>query len=100
MVHKQQHKDQANCLVFPCTQCGQCCRHVHLSAQTHHLDSGNGICVHLDRHTNLCEIYDERPDFCRVEVMYQKHYQYQISWSAFVKANLEVCEKLINNKPN
>lgn len=50
--------------------CGLKCRLVTLYPQYKHLDRGDGICVHLDTETNLCEIYDIRPTQCKREDTY------------------------------
>lgn len=79
---------------FPCTACGLCCRHVHLSEQTAYLDKGGGVCRHLDTNTNLCIIYNNRPLVCRVEDYYKAYLERDIEWDNFVALNLEICKKL------
>lgn len=51
---------------FPCNKCGLCCRRV---SGIQELNRGDGTCRHLDEKTNLCTIYDQRPDMCRVDLM-------------------------------
>lgn len=80
--------------VFPCTQCGACCRHVDLSELTAFLNRGDGVCRHHDVDTHLCTIYDQRPNICRVDEYYQQHLKEQITWSDFVELNLIACKKL------
>lgn len=58
--------------IFPCSKCGECCRHINLIPQLSEFDRGDGICIHLSG--NLCDIYEQRPEICRVDVMYQKYY--------------------------
>ena len=84
---------------FPCTACGQCCRHVNRSSQTAYLSRGDGICVYLDEKANLCSIYEHRPLICQVEKYYQTYLQKEISWEAFVNINLELCQKMQKNSP-
>ncbi|MGC8122008.1 YkgJ family cysteine cluster protein [Marinobacter sp. VGCF2001] len=79
---------------FPCTQCGKCCKNVHLSDLTSWLDRGDGVCRNLDTVTNLCKIYQTRPDICRIEKQYFIHYAEDYTWEEFKKLNLEVCEIL------
>lgn len=79
---------------FPCNSCGKCCSNVHLSDMTKYLDKGDGTCRNLDETTNLCLIYDDRPDICRVELQYRKNYETLYSWDDFVTLNLKVCESL------
>jgi Fe-S-cluster containining protein len=81
---------------FPCTQCGLCCRNVHLAEQTQHLDRGDGACRHYSDANKHCLIYDSRPDICRVDQQYQMHYADRYSWASFVEVNIEVCRVLQN----
>ncbi|WP_318445132.1 YkgJ family cysteine cluster protein [Photobacterium leiognathi] len=79
---------------FPCNGCGKCCANVHLSEQTQELDRGDGICIHLDTVSKQCQIYEERPDICRVALQFERHYATQFSWNEFVSLNLTICEQL------
>lgn len=79
---------------FPCDQCGACCKQVNLSEATSALDRGDGICKHLNTKTNLCTVYHDRPDICRIDSQYHLHYASQYSWDIFVKLNLDACEAL------
>lgn len=79
---------------FPCTQCGACCKSVHLSPATAWLGRGDGVCRHFDEEGKLCSIYDRRPDVCNVKVMFQRHYEPTVTWTAFVAANLLACTEL------
>ena len=58
--------------------CGACCWSGGRDVESHCLDEesirlfrsmveSNGWCSHLDRRTRLCTIYDQRPDFCKIE---------------------------------
>lgn len=78
--------------IFPCSKCGECCRHINLIPQLSEFDRGDGICIHLSG--NLCDIYEQRPEICRVDVMYQKYYSEQYSRDTFYRLNMEVCAKL------
>lgn len=51
---------------FDCRKCGACCRLVGSNELTRGLDRGDGACRYLQP-DNLCSIYDERPDICRVD---------------------------------
>lgn len=79
---------------FPCTQCGLCCQNVHLVAEIHFLDRGDGTCRHYDAPSKGCGIYADRPDICRVDRQYRLHYARQYSWDDFVLVNLAVCNSL------
>ena len=79
---------------FPCTRCGLCCQHVHLSDETRFLDRGDGTCRHYDAASKSCSIYEERPDVCRVDRMYALRYAQKHTWGEFVALNLQVCSAL------
>jgi len=49
---------------WECEKCGDCCRYVRLVSKD--LDRGDGTCKHLND-DNLCSIYYERPEICRVK---------------------------------
>ena len=82
---------------FPCTQCGACCRQVHLSPETAFLDRGDNVCQYFDEVTNLCDIYEYRPMVCRVEEYYQKYLSNQFEWQEFIDINLKICKELEDN---
>ncbi|WP_409033976.1 YkgJ family cysteine cluster protein [Pseudomonas sp. JUb42] len=79
---------------FPCNQCGQCCRNVHLAEQTRFLDRGDGVCRHFSEDSKHCTIYVDRPDICRVDRQYRMHYAERYAWDEFVELNLQVCQVL------
>jgi hypothetical protein len=83
--------------LFPCNQCGACCKSIRLSEETIYLDRGDGTCRHFDNAQNTCTIYENRPDICNVHVMYEQRYQQQFSWSEFTKLNQLACEALLKN---
>lgn len=78
--------------VFPCTKCGECCRHIDRVPQLAQFDPGNGICIHLVG--NLCDIYEDRPEICSVSQMYRRYYSTQFSISEFYKLNEEACREI------
>lgn len=79
---------------FPCTQCGLCCQNVYLAEATRFLDRGDGTCMHYAEAERACSIYEQRPDICRVDRMYELHYAHRYTWTTFVRLNIEVCKKL------
>lgn len=81
---------------FPCTQCGACCRHVHLADETKFLDRGDGICHHYDIDSKLCSIYETRPLICQVEKQFQLNYQDRFKWNEFIEINQAACRLLEN----
>lgn len=80
-------------MVFPCSQCGACCRKVGNSHLTRLLDRGDGVCRHLDTKTELCLIYEDRPSICRVDESYLMFSQ-QMSLEQYYAANIAVCNTL------
>lgn len=62
-----------------------------MSLLTSELDRGDGVCVHLDLESNLCQIYEDRPDICRIDLQYQKYFADRYDWESFVAINLRVC---------
>jgi Fe-S-cluster containining protein len=79
--------------MFPCTKCGLCCRNIDTIHELKDFDKGNGICIHLTE-DNLCNIYDERPDICNVEKMFERKYKRLMSKDEYYRLNLEGCKKL------
>lgn len=57
-------------------------------------DKGSGICIYLDEKTNLCKIYETRPEICRVDVMYDKYFKEKYSKEEFYQLNIDSCKKL------
>jgi len=56
-------------------------------------DRGDGVCKYLtdDR---KCAIYEDRPDICRVDKMYEKVYYKYFSKREFYIKNAEICNSL------
>ncbi|KAA9176459.1 YkgJ family cysteine cluster protein [Delftia sp. BR1] len=82
---------------FPCAQCGLCCQHVHLAAETQYLDRGDGTCKHYASATKSCSIYLERPNICRVDLQFQTKYIKLYTWEEFVEANRRACQVLLES---
>ncbi len=80
---------------FYCDSCGLCCKQIKHIKELGKFDRGDGVCVHLSS-SNLCKIYDTRPDICNIEVMYEKVYKDIYSLDEFYKKNFEACLYLKN----
>lgn len=78
--------------MFPCTQCGACCRNLNLSPIYAALDRCDSVCKYLSG--NLCSIYDGRPLLCRIDESYEMFFRGVMSQEDFYRANLEVCKQL------
>lgn len=81
---------------FPCSSCGECCKNIGNSSVLSNFDRGDGICKFLDRISNLCVIYENRPIFCKIETYYETYLEQKISWEKFVQMNIKICIKLQN----
>ena len=51
-------------------------------------------CINLDKASNLCQIYDKRPDICRVDEMFEKVFYKFMSKEEYLNLNILSCEKL------
>ncbi len=94
MNRKMNNKD----VHFPCTGCGECCRHINRVEQLAVYDRGDGVCKYLSG--NLCSIYKDRPEICRVDHMYEKIFCNYMSREDYYEANLAVCRKLREDQNN
>lgn len=79
--------------MYPCTKCGACCRTL---SQIPDIDkamlNNDGSCKFLIN--NQCSIYQNRPEFCNVQIMYEKYFKDKYSLAEFYKLNIEVCNNL------
>lgn len=78
--------------MFPCDQCGCCCRNLALSPLYAELDRGDGVCKYLNG--NLCGIYETRPLLCRVDESYEAFFKEVMSLEEYYQLNLDACQKL------
>ena len=97
---------------FPCTQCGECCRHVdkvldpnsftYKSSPTVIKDlidrfpyqiNKDGSCSMLDSN-GKCKVYDSRPIICNVRLGGLLLHQNQLDW---FKNRADGCNKLISD---
>ena len=82
---------------FVCIQCGTCCRNLDKNNIYNDLDKGDGICKYLDELTNLCNIYEARPDKCNVEKGYQ-YFAGVMSFAEYLNYNTNACIELRGGK--
>ena len=91
---------------FDCSCCGACCRCLGIIfGKDFELCDPDGVCKYLDRNTNLCTIYDDRPLLCRVDELYDSGYfdSYGLTRDEYYEQTRKECEilkKLVeeNNK--
>jgi len=80
--------------MFPCTNCGLCCKNIKDVKELKNFDRGDGVCKYLDLKTNLCTIYEIRPDICNIDKMFEKKYFKYFTKQEFYKENAKVCNLL------
>jgi len=57
------------------------------------LDRGDGVCRHLDD-IGLCSIYNDRPDLCDYEKVYEKYYKGTTTREEFFAYNKNICVQM------
>jgi len=84
-------------MIFPCTNCGCCCKRVGLVKKfltedefPYDIDE-NGVCKMLVN--DMCSVYDDRPDICKVEKMAEKN---NISKEIYYKMAIDVCNSMMD----
>ncbi len=80
--------------VFECDKCGLCCRHIKDIKELENFMLDDESCINLDKTSNLCKIYDRRPDICRVDEMFKKVFYKFMSKEEYLNLNILSCEKL------
>ena len=78
---------------YPCIKCGSCCRSIDRSDIYSDLDNGHGICIYFNQNTSQCNIYENRPEKCRINEMY-KYFKESMSYEEYIKLNIEGCKSL------
>lgn len=77
-----------------CTGCGgACCRQLPEHELTKDMRMDNGQCKHLN-FWGLCNIYELRPNICRVDWMWEHVYSKQMTVEQYVSLRDEACEML------
>jgi len=61
------------------------------------LDRGDGACKHLTE-DNLCSIYEDRPDFCRLNP--KRPATEQEKWCKLIEANWERYLEILDRPPS
>jgi Fe-S-cluster containining protein len=79
-------------MMFKCSQCGECCRHLDRSELYRELDRGDGVCRYL--RGNLCSIYENRPLLCRIDESYDKFFSEIYTRDEYYRLNEQGCKIL------
>ncbi len=79
---------------FPCSGCGACCRRIgwmpEEELEKHGLVAdATGACINL-LPDNSCEIYEDRPDICRVDVQAK---QADVDIDTYYRENIRLCNE-------
>ncbi|MEL3908306.1 MAG: hypothetical protein P1P64_04755 [Treponemataceae bacterium] len=82
-------------LMFKCSACGECCRHLDKSKVYKSLDRGDGVCKYLSG--NMCTIYKDRPLLCRVDESFEAYFKDRMSKEDYYNLNYESCKRLKEN---
>ena len=80
--------------MFKCDGCGLCCMNLKASPLYGDLDRGDGICKYFDFGTKLCLIYENRPEKCNVDKMYELYYGELLQRKQYYQLNYSVCRTL------
>jgi Fe-S-cluster containining protein len=78
--------------MFPCTECGLCCKNINRNPLYASLDRGDGVCKNLVNDTS-CSIYDDRPIFCRIDEAHKLFFS-MLSLSEYYNLNAKTCYEL------
>ena len=62
------------------------------------MDDGTGVCIHYDRETRKCQIYESRPLICNVDRFYETYLQDKMSREEFYEMNYAACRRMQENK--
>ncbi len=80
--------------MFPCTSCGLCCQNISGIEELKDYDLGNGVCKHFNFDNYQCNIYENSPDICRVDRMFELVYNKEFTKMEFYIGNAKVCNYL------
>ena len=80
--------------MFPCTGCGLCCQNITNIEELKTYDLGNGTCKYFDAMNLECIIYDDRPNICRVDKMFDLVYHKEFTREEFYIGNANICNNL------
>lgn len=75
---------------FVCFKCGCCCTSSSDVPQLRGLLDRTGNCRYFDPETRECQIYDDRPDACRLDAVF-KTLPKGVSWEDFVYTSMLDC---------
>jgi len=80
--------------MFPCSGCGLCCQNISNIIELNHFDLGTGVCKYFNIQNNSCNIYEDRPDICRIDKMFDIKYNNFFTKKDFYIKNATACNSL------
>ena len=80
--------------IFPCTICGLCCQNISAIEELKSYDLGDGICKYFDVTSNSCTIYNDRPNICKIDKMFESKHRKYFTKEAFYMENTKYCNAL------
>jgi uncharacterized protein len=78
---------------FSCTECGVCCKNIHLIPELQEYDLGNGTCQYLGSNQR-CTAFELRPYICQSKAIYINQYQHSLPYKDFLWISAKVCDTL------
>lgn len=78
--------------IFNCSKCGLCCCNLKNSDIYNDLNDGTGVCIHFDKKSKLCKIYEYRPEKCNVDAMY-KYFRHLMTLTEYYELNYAACQQ-------
>ena len=81
--------------LFPCNQCGLCCKNISHIKELETFDRGDGSCKYLK--DNLCSIYESRPLICRIDEMFNTYFLHIYTKKEYIEININACQSLQMN---
>ena len=79
--------------MFICDKCGLCCRKLD-SENFKELHDGDGICRYLDKKSNMCSIYENRPIICDIEKGFEMLFKGKMDKEEYYRLNYRACKIL------
>lgn len=83
-------------MLFKCDSCGLCCLRIESILPEFALKDGS--CCYLNKETNVCKIYSDRPLKCNVSKFYDRTMKYFISEDRYYTNQAIMCELIKENK--
>lgn len=80
--------------MFKCDCCGLCCMNLKMSDIYNDLNRGDGICRYFDVETKLCLIYENRPEKCNIDKIYEKYFYNELTREEYYELNYKACRLL------